>query len=338
MTQCQTDFCNKLGIMFINLYRPFLAMTVRIWYITSAVSVDKSNMGLTFVPWDISIQVENLNLEYNRIIRITNMSFIQFIQLHTLKLSVNDLTYIENGSFDYNAKLETLSATGNNIMQLSHWFGAAAASLTNLHLWCALRDPAINNMNFTEMINLDWLNIGCSNLHGGFDASRLPRNLKNVCLNYGGLTKFPDFARHTPNIATIMTTGNATTEVPSEYIIGNTTLKQLTLNRNRLSTIPDLYHLPLTSLALNENPIVCNQSLCWLLPWGACYWIRYTGNLGNINSRNILQHNLHLVGRAMFYICDIDNKWMDINRCWISTYIHTYLLVWFWCSGTGKRI
>ena len=60
-------------------------------------------MGLTFVPRDISIQVENLNLEYNRIIRIKNLSFIQFIQLHALKLSGNDLTYIENGSFDYNA-------------------------------------------------------------------------------------------------------------------------------------------------------------------------------------------------------------------------------------------
>ena len=125
--------------MFINWYRPFPVMTVRIWYITNAVSVDKSNMGLTFVPRDISIQAENLNLEYNRIIRITNMSFIQCIQLHTLKLSGNDLTYIENGSFDFNAKLETLSMAGNNIMQLPHSFGAAAASLRNLHLWCALQ-------------------------------------------------------------------------------------------------------------------------------------------------------------------------------------------------------
>ena len=81
--------------MFINCYRPFLAMAVRIWYITSAISVDKSNMGLTFVHRDISVQVENLNLEYNRVIRITNMSFIQFIQLDTLKLSGNELTYIE---------------------------------------------------------------------------------------------------------------------------------------------------------------------------------------------------------------------------------------------------
>ena len=131
-------------------------MAVRIWYITNAVSVDKSNMGLTFVPRDISIEVENLNLEYNRIIRITNVSFVQFIPLHNLKLSGNDLTYIENGSFDFNAKLETLSAAGNNIMQLPHSFGATAAGLRNLHLWCALRDPAINIMNFAQMISLDW--------------------------------------------------------------------------------------------------------------------------------------------------------------------------------------
>ena len=213
--------------MFITWYHPYLLMAVRVCYISSAIYVDKSSMGLASVPQDISIQVTSLNIEHNKIIRITNMSFVLFKELHTLKLSRNGLTYIENGSFDHNANLEKISAEHNNIMQLTHSFGAAATSLRNLHLLCALHDPSVQTMNFTEMINLNWLNIGCSNLHGIFDASRLPRNLGNTCLNYGGLTQFPDFARHTPNIATIMTVGNAITEVPSDYIIGNTALKTI---------------------------------------------------------------------------------------------------------------
>ena len=211
--------------MFITWYHPYLLMAVRVCYISSAIYVDKSNMGLASVPQDISIHVTSLNLDHNRIIRITNMSFVLVKELHTLKLFQNGLTYIENGSFDHNAKLEKKSAAHNTIMQLPHSFGATATSLRDLYLWCSLRDPAVHTMNFTEMINLNWLNIGCSNMDGVFDASRLPQNLKNTCLNLGGLTEFPDFARHTPDIATIMTALNAITEVPGEYIIGNTALK-----------------------------------------------------------------------------------------------------------------
>ena len=349
--------------MFVLWYHPFLLMAVRVCYISSAIYIDKSSMGLASVPQNISIQVTSLNLNHNRIIRITNKSFAMFKELHTLKLVRNGLTYIENGSFDHNAKLEKISAAVNNIIQLPHSFGAAATSLRHLHLWCALRDPAVHKINFTEMINLNWLNIGCSNLHGVFDASRLPRNLGNTCLNYGRLTQFPDFARHTPNIATIMTAGNAITEVPSDYIIGNTALKQLNLNNNKLSTIPDLYHLPLEGLTLYENHIVCNQSLCWIRMWpwmrtptditdditcatpaslqgvllmainpitlgchnGACYyWQKVYRKLGNINWRNIYHHNLNLVARSILYICDIDKKWMD-KICVELQHTHTHL-------------
>ena len=41
-------------------------------------------------------------------------------------------------------------------------------------------------------------------------------------------------------------------------------LKSLSLDENQLNTIPDLYDLPLTKLTLHGNPLVCNQSLCWI--------------------------------------------------------------------------
>ena len=263
--------------MFITWCRSFVFMAMSVCFITSAIYVDKSNMGLTSVPQNISIQVTYLYLGGNKIIRITNMSFVLFEELKILQLYGNGLTYIENGTFDHNAKLEKINAKSNNIRQLPHSFGSAAISLRKLDLWCALRDPAIGSMNFTEMLRLKWLNIGCRNLHGVFDASRLPRMLETIGLNFARLTQFPDFALYTRSIAKIMVSGNRITEVPSEHIVESSTLKQIDLANNRLSTVPDFYHLPLRGLHMSRNPIVCDQSLCWIHMWP---WMKTPDNIG----------------------------------------------------------
>ena len=41
-------------------------------------------------------------------------------------------------------------------------------------------------------------------------------------------------------------------------------MKSLSLDDNNLNTIPDLYDLPLTTLTLHGDPLMCNQSLCWI--------------------------------------------------------------------------
>ena len=227
----------------------------------NAIYVGKANMGLTFVPQDTNINVTYLNIGDNRIICVTNMSFPLVNELNTLQIRRNGLTYIENGAFDYNAKLENIWAGINSIMQLPHSFGLAATSLRRIDFWSTLRDPAIGKMDFTEMIKLNWLNIGCSNHHGIFDASRLPQNLETIILWRARQTQFPDFARYTPNTATIMVPGNAITEVPGECIVESLALKQLYLANNKLSTVP------LTKLQMAGNQLVCDQSLCWISMW-----------------------------------------------------------------------
>ena len=44
-------------------------------------------------------------------------------------------------------------------------------------------------------------------------------------------------------------------------------LEDVRLHNNCLTTVPDLYNLPLVTLTLAENPLVCNQSLCWIRMW-----------------------------------------------------------------------
>ena len=47
-------------------------------------------------------------------------------------------------------------------------------------------------------------------------------------------------------------------------------LKQLNkfdIRSNKLETIPDLYDKPLQLLIIDDNPVCCNVSLCWVRLW-----------------------------------------------------------------------
>ena len=257
----------KFDIMLKNVCLPQLVISLCFYYHTGAIYVDMSRKGLAFVPDNISTDATILILNNNNIIRITNMSFILYKELSVLHIERNDLTYIEDGSFDHNSKLNEINAGANRIIQLPHSFGAAAPSVSTLQFWGALRDPAMAYINLTEMIRLKWLNIGYGIHFGKFDATLLPRSLEYICLNIGHLTQFPDFGRYTPQMTTILLATNSIAEIPSDFIAHNSALEELYLNNNELSTIPDLFHLPLTNLHLSNNPLACNQSLCWIRMW-----------------------------------------------------------------------
>ena len=235
----------------------------------SALYIDKTRMDLTSVPKDINALVADLNLDCNHITRITNMSFVPHRELYILRVNDNGLTYIEDGSFQNNAKLEEIFAMSNSIMQLPHSFGPAAASLKKINFWCGVRHEAFSTANFSEMIRLELMNLGCVNLHGKFHASVLPRNLKYIALGLVGLSQFPDLARYTPNVDLVDLTGNSITDIPREQLVGNLVLQKLYLPMNKMSTMPDLYHLPLLYLGLASNPLGCDSALCWIRmrPW-----------------------------------------------------------------------
>ena len=73
------------------MYRPFFTIVMSVCFTASAIYVGKSNMGLTFVPQDISINVTYLIIGDNMIICVTNMSFSLFKELHTLQIRRNGL-------------------------------------------------------------------------------------------------------------------------------------------------------------------------------------------------------------------------------------------------------
>ena len=234
----------------------------------TAVRVKKWNQNLTSIPQDFDQLVTEMYLGNNEITRITNMSLHQYRLLRVLDIRFNGLIYIEDGSFDNNPYLEELNARKNLITYLPYSYGLAASSLRTIDLWDALNLQATREINFTHLTGLRWLNIGSANYRGSFDSAVLPESLEFISLNWARLERFPIFTHHTPNIDRITIKGNKITVIPNENL-ENLKLKSLRVTYNLLSTVPDLYRLPLENLELSNNPLVCNHSLCWvrMCPW-----------------------------------------------------------------------
>ena len=57
-----------------------------------------------------------------------------------------------------------------------------------------------------------------------------------------------------------------------------TGLSTLNLAGNQLVDLPDLFHLRFWSVDINDNPLICNQSLCWLRMW---FWFTHSPLAGN---------------------------------------------------------
>ena len=252
-----------------------LVMVLVFCRVTRALRISLTNKSITSVPQHINPLVTALNLDKNNIIRITNMSLALYKELRIFSIIANDLTYIGDGSFDHNPKLEKLLAKYNAIIQLPQSFGSAAKSLISVNFWNGFvrKKTKQPTFNFTEMERLDTLNMGENNFPGIFDAVILPFNLQSIQLSIAKITQVPEFNRYAPNLSVIALGNNAIVKISSKKLSELSNLKRLVLDDNELSTIPDLYHLPLEILKLSNNPLVCNQSLCWVRMWP---WMKKT--------------------------------------------------------------
>ena len=94
--------------------------------------VGRRSQELNSVPQDIDALVTELDLNNNKITRVTNVSLMIYRGLRVISLIYNGLTYIKDGTFDNNAKLEKENANRNKIQQLPQSFGAAIGSLKTI--------------------------------------------------------------------------------------------------------------------------------------------------------------------------------------------------------------
>ena len=117
------------------------------------------------------------------------------------------------------------------------------------------------------MKKLENLNLGCADFSRRLNAAILPPSLLRINLNSARLTQLPEFGIYTPNITEFLVSGNRIGEISQTKVAGLLALTRINMKNNEFSTVPDLYHLPLTHLKLARNPLVCNRSLCWIRMW-----------------------------------------------------------------------
>ena len=78
-----------------------------------------------------------------------------------------------------------------------------------------------------------------------------------------------------PNLRFFRLEGNMISHIGGLQQLGLITLN---LAGNQLADIPDLFHLRFWSVDINDNPLMCNQSLCWLRMWS---WFTHSPLAGN---------------------------------------------------------
>ena len=127
--------------------------------------------------------------------------------------------------------------------------------------------------------------IGCPH----FNPTYYQKCLLNIHLGYNTLHVFPKFAIYAPLLEQLLlyncgmhtisiqnATGltavrlfdlasNKLTDIPNLSFMRK--LETLRLHANQLSSVPDMYDLPLESLTMADNPVVCNKVLCWVRMW-----------------------------------------------------------------------
>ena len=210
-----------------------------------------------------------LLIRYNNITDLESDAFSSYPKLYYLNLMSNNILHIREGAFSGLNSLEELYLIDNEISQFPSSFGTPTQSLEMMNLWDTLSVNVKTSMFYpllSEFINLKSLNLGHNYLRH-FNASVLPENLKEINLGYNRLIEFPDFASYAPNLETIGFYENPLVDLPGVFIRDMVHLKELDITDNMLLTIPDLYHMNLTSLEIAGNPLKCNQSLCWIRMW-----------------------------------------------------------------------
>ena len=240
------------------------------------------------VPQDRDPDIETLRLYKLPIPEVNETSFVRYRNLTSLVMVRCSLVRVKDGTFDLLWKLGGINLMNNKIIEFPQNFGLASQSITHVQFWAAFRLSVLPPFYFKNFSKLTKLNIG-GNRWKQFDPSILPENLTHINLNYAHKGKqFPIFTDWAPNLKFIIIAGNKIEELPAENIrnvkvtkinIENnrlTTIPEYTaypyieclkLKKNRLTSLPDFFNTSLTSLTLSQNPLNCDQALCWLRMW-----------------------------------------------------------------------
>ena len=246
------------------------------------------------VPQDLHPNTDHLTFYKLPIPVLDNTSFVRYPNVITINMRGCFITNVKSGTFDTLWRLHVVKFVYNKIIEFPKKFGLASQSLVEMNLWGAFLLRTLPPFYFRNFTKLTKLNLGYNDWKP-FDTSILPVSLTSINLKYTfGLSIFPNFTGWTPNLKVIHIAGNSIPEIPLDNI-RNMKITYLNINRNqltsipeytaypyievlllhynRLTTVPDFYNTTLTQLSLSNNPLVCDNTLCWIRMWP---WMFYT--------------------------------------------------------------
>ena len=247
----------------------FIIITASLHTVESEVVVNLIMKQLFEFPDNITPSVERLHMGSHFIERISATDLSTFLNLTHLDLDNNTIKYLEDGCFHSNIRLTNLELSFTMIVYFPVSLGPIITSLRVLSLSGSIT-PNITNFDLRPLHRMYWIGLQQNNFEEmGIDIlSRLPSATKALALQTCSIHQFPHFDVHMPAIQNIMLTENYLTELSFDDFRNLSNLETLKLDRNNLTTLPDLYnHSSLTTLFLKENPLVCDHALCWIVMW-----------------------------------------------------------------------
>ena len=260
--------------------------------ISASVDIEYINFGLATIPISTDPLCTHLKINHNFISHISTNDFVSYPNLYYLNLRNNSIRSIAENAFNGLNELISLSLETNTILQLPINPGFNAQTLRLLVLWNAMeygRTYTFDYPYFTAFTSLESLDVGLIEQGDTFNTSMLPLTLTYIRLTKKQIIKFPDFSFAPTSLETLKLEDNYITNIPEDHIAGLSTLRELhigsniltslpdlsfmtqleslQIENNQLVSMPDLYTINFTYWKIAGNPLECNQSLCWIRMW-----------------------------------------------------------------------
>ena len=232
------------------------------------------------------------NIVLSDVPRLNCTSLAIYPDLYRLRIQGCNLLYIDEGAFDNNLFVNYLGLIYLPLKQLPATLGPVQMSA----FWIELDqvNTAMTNLTggnyFQEFPKMARLSLGNHEVLGPqLNTDILPRHLQYLYVSGCKLEHFPNLSDALPHLEHLRIYRNNIKVIPEECIIAlkqmktclaqnnligalpdisfMTGLEQLQIHDNNLTRLPDMYDLPLKGFTVAGNPLICDQTLCWLRMW-----------------------------------------------------------------------
>ena len=291
MVLCANVTFNHVFSDTMSMKPVLLWTTVLVQVMSASVNIFYIHSGLTVIPNSTDPLCTHLFIQHNFISHILTDNFVSYPNLYNLNLRNNSIISIAERSLNGLNRLKIISLETNRLVQLPVDLGFPVQNLRWLVMWNAMDTgitASFSNPYFSAFTSLEKLDLGKIKHCITFNTEILPRSLTYIRLQGSIISKLPNFSV-VSGIEILNLKNNFLVDIPRHAIVALSKLREfnicenqltsvpdisfmtqlevLDIGNNRLTTIPDLYDVSLAILRIDDNPLECNHSLCWIRMW-----------------------------------------------------------------------